>query len=117
MLLLLLVSGCSALQQRDRTRTLQTQVIRVINDDAEKYAQCAKAHQLFNHTQEKKVRLEVEVKINSLGQIEEFKTDTTKFSNEFLNCIYTVLDKAKFPKLEENEVVHFKQPFIFSETK
>lgn len=113
LILLVLVTACSSLEERQRSRSLQTEVIRTINSQGPAYAQCAKDHNLFKDSQADRIRLDVDVKINDEGQIEEFKTDTNQYPNEFLNCIYSVLDKSEFPKLKKGEVIHFKQPFIF----
>lgn len=108
-----LLFGCANIQERDKSRQIQTEILTKITDNISKYSQCAQDNNIFEHFKSERVRVELNIMLNHFGQIERFQADRKDYPEKFMDCIYNILDKTKFPKLEEGEAVQFTQPFIF----
>ena len=111
--IILILSGCSNLEKRQKERALQTKILATIKDKTPSFSSCAKNHKIFKHFNAQRVRVELDVTLNNLGQIEAFQTDKKRYPDDFLDCIFSILDNTKFPKLNNGEAVQFTQPFIF----
>lgn len=105
--------SCSTLNQRNKERKLQTEILNNIKEKEDNFSQCAKKEDIFKHFKSERVRVELIVTLNYQGQIETFKTDNKRYPDSFMECIFNILDNTQFPKLNEGEAVQFTQPFIF----
>lgn len=113
LLLVMFVSSCSTFKERNKTRKLQTQILQKITTRTTSFSECAKKTNVFDNLNLDRVRVELNVTLNNRGEIQKFQTDSQKYPDKFVDCLYGILDKISFPKLEKNEVVKFTQPFIF----
>ncbi|MCO4755112.1 MAG: hypothetical protein KC478_11565 [Bacteriovoracaceae bacterium] len=113
-LALLFLVSCSTFHKRDKERDLQSQMLRALNDKSVDFATCAKKHGLFEKLGSDRIRVELILDINSKGQVEKFQIDNQSYSNEFVDCMFSVADLIAFPKLKKGEMVNLTQPFIFS---
>lgn len=109
----LILSSCSSLEKRDKERKLQTQILSKVTQKSPQFSKCAKDNDIFKHFKSDRVRVELIITLNHLGQIESFQTDEKIYPDKFMDCIFNTLDNASFPKLEDGEAVQFTQPFIF----
>ena len=112
LLILTFFSSCTLMMNK-RERRLQTDIISKINAQAPNLAKCAKSARLFKALDKTRIRVVIDIAIDSNGQIERFKLDEKKYPERYAECIFKVLDIISFPKVEKGEVIELKQPFIF----
>jgi hypothetical protein len=110
---LVFLSSCSVVKERNKTRELQSEILREIKANNMAFSRCAKDTKIFDHFEQDRVRVELKIMLNHKGEIERFQTDEKKYPEAFLDCVYKILDKTKFPKLAQGEAVQFTQPFLF----
>jgi hypothetical protein len=110
-----IIYGCAAINERSKKRDLQSQIIRSINKKTSHLAKCAKKHDIYQQFALDRVRVELQVKINSKGQIDTFQLDNKPYSEKFVDCMFNIVDLIVFPALKENEVISLTQPIIFTQ--
>lgn len=109
-----LLLSCSSFEHRNQERTLQSQMIRALNEKTPDFANCARKHELFSALKQERVRVEVQLNIGSNGKVERFQIDSKPYPNQFVDCMFQVAESVDFPKLDKGETVELVQPFIFS---
>lgn len=108
------VTSCSSFKERDKERTLQSKMIRALNEKTENFAGCAKNHNLFKALKQDRVRVEMDLSIGSAGKVEKFQIDNKPYPNTFVDCMFETAESISFPKLNKGETVQLTQPFIFN---
>lgn len=116
MSLLILAStlACSSIKERSKKRELQSKIIRALNSKIGSFAECAKKHDIYNDFKLDRVRVELQVKINSKGQVDMFQLDNKPYSEEFIDCLFKTVDIIIFPALDKDEAIELVQPMIFT---
>lgn len=112
-LLILLISSCSLFEQRDKKRDIQSQILRSLNAKVPDFSKCANATEIFKKFDNKRVRVELNLTLNSKGQVENFQLDNKQYPDLFVECLFKTIDLIGFPKLEKDEVIELTQPMIF----
>lgn len=112
--LITLVSGCSAIKERSKKRDLQSKIIRALNAKVERFSSCAKTHDIYKAFNLERVRVELQLKINSKGQVDMFQLDNKAYSEQFIDCLFKTVDIIIFPSLNKGEVIELTQPMIFT---
>ena len=113
LILMTFIASCSSIKERNKTRELQTKILHIINSKTMAFSRCANENKIFDHFDSDRVRVELIIMLNHQGEIERFQTDDKKYPENFIDCIYSTIDKITFPKLKHGEAVQFTQPFIF----
>lgn len=113
--ILLLLQSCTMLPKRDRARDLQTDIIAKLSEKTPQIGNCARGAKLKDIFKTNRFRIELYLTLNSKGQIDRFKLDDKNYPNEFVECVFRVVDLIDFPKLKEGESIELTQPFIFSQ--
>lgn len=110
---LLILTSCANLEDRGKKRDLQSKIIRLLSDQNKRYAACARDNNIFKVTGKERVKVDMQLTLNSDGKINKFEIINTKFSDKFVDCMFNVTDLISFPTLDENEVIQLIQPFVF----
>lgn len=111
---LILLISCSSLEQRDQERTLQSKMLRALNEKTPQFAACARENKLFSSLKQDRVRVEILLHIGSAGTVDRFQIDNKTYPSPFVDCMFQVAEEIEFPKLNQRESVQLTQPFIFS---
>lgn len=111
---LFLFISCSLVPNRARERQIQTEILANLTEKSENFSSCVKSNDLFNKLNTKRIRVVLELSIDSNGQVSKFKLDDQKYPNEFSECIFNTVDTIIFPKVKNHEVIELQQPFVFS---
>lgn len=112
-LLLLFITSCANLEERDKKRELQSKIIRLISEQNKRYAACARDNNIFKVTGKERVKVDMLLTLNADGKINKFEIANNMFADKFVDCMFNVTDLIAFPKLSENEIIELSQPFIF----
>tara|TARA_B100001971_G_scaffold215195_1_gene260176 strand:- start:1380 stop:1742 length:363 start_codon:yes stop_codon:yes gene_type:complete len=110
---LLFITSCANIEERDKKRDLQSKIIRLISEKNKRYAACARENNIFKVTGKNRVKVDMQLTLNSDGKINKFEIINNMFADKFVDCMFNVTDLIAFPKLSENEVIELTQPFIF----
>lgn len=113
-LALALLVSCSSFELRNEERTLQSKMIRALNEKTPQFAQCAKNHNLFSSLKKERVRVELLLNIGSKGRVDRFQIDNKPYPSDFVDCMFKTSEEIEFPKLKSGETVQLTQPFIFT---
>ena len=112
-ILLILTISCANIEERNKKRDLQNKILDLISSQNKRYAGCAKNNNIFKNINNDRVKVDMQISINSDGQINKFQILDNQFSDQFSDCMFQVTDLIDFPSLEENEVIQLTQPFVF----
>ena len=112
-LFMALFTSCSLFMSK-RERVIQTEILQKISSKAPQLAECAKNNELFKQFDSDRVRVVMNIAINSEKQVERFKLDRQDYPEPFVNCAFQIIDLISYPKIENHEVLEVEQPFIFS---
>jgi hypothetical protein len=107
--------SCSTFKERDKKREIQSSTLRALNDKAPVFSECAKVTDIFTVLNKKRIRVELNLTLNSKGQVENFQLDNKQYPDKFVECLFQTIDLIIFPALEPNEIIQLVQPMIFSE--
>ena len=110
---LIFITSCANLEDRGKKRDLQSKIIRLLSEKNKRYASCARKNNIFKVTGKERVKVDMQLTLNSDGKINKFEIINNKFSDKFVDCMFNVTDLIAFPKLDENEVIQLTQPFVF----
>ncbi|MFT6630947.1 MAG: hypothetical protein ACJAS4_000891 [Bacteriovoracaceae bacterium] len=106
--------SCSIFPQRVRERKIQSEIISKISVKAPNLSNCASDHKIFAHFKEDRIRVVLSISINNKGLVEKFKLDDKPYNEDFVECMFKVIDLISFPKIKNHELIELEQPFIFS---
>tara|TARA_Y100000385_G_scaffold287149_1_gene350713 strand:+ start:1749 stop:2120 length:372 start_codon:yes stop_codon:yes gene_type:complete len=106
--------GCSSIKERSKKRDLQSKIIRALNAKVDRFAGCAQKHDIYKALKMERVRVELQLKINSKGQVDMFQLDNKPYSEAFIDCLFKTVDIIIFPALKKDEVIELTQPMIFT---
>ena len=106
--------ACSSIKERSKQRDLQSQILRALNAKMDNFANCAHKHHLYDDLGLARVRVEIQLRIDSKGQVDLFQLDNKKYSEKFADCLFNVVDNIVFPALNKDEVIELSQPIIFT---
>ncbi len=116
-LLLILVSlciiSCAQFENRKKERELQTQILNKLNEKTSLFSQCTKKAKIFDLFKNERIRVVLNISINSNGEVEKFKLDNKNYPEDYSMCMYNIVDLISFPKIDKHELIVLKQPFIF----
>ena len=112
-LALAFLTSCSLFMSK-RERVIQTEILQKLSLKAPQLAECAKKNELFEKFGVDRVRVVMQLSINSERQVERFKLDRTDYPESFVDCAFQVVDLISYPKIENHELLEVQQPFIFS---
>jgi hypothetical protein len=107
--------SCSSFKERDKKREIQSNTLRALNSKVKDFSECAKVTDIFTILKLKRVRVVLNLTLNSKGQVENFQLDNQQYPDKFVECLFQTIDLIIFPALEPNEVIQLVQPMIFSE--
>lgn len=113
LILIFLLSSCANFKQRQKETSLQNKIIAKISKKKEKMQNCAENTKLFTKLNQARVRVELRLLIDITGELQSYSIDDQEYPVEFSKCIFGIVKKIKFPKLEDNEVVEILQPIVF----
>jgi hypothetical protein len=108
-----LTLSCANLEERSKKRDLQSKILDLISSQNKRYAACAKDNKIFKDVNADRIKVDMQISINSDGQVNKFQILDNQFSDKFSDCMFQVTDLIDFPSLEENEVIQLTQPFVF----
>lgn len=114
LLILATTFGCASIKERSKKRDLQSKIIRALNAKVDRFAGCAKKHDIYKAFNRERVRVEIQLKINSKGQVDMFQLDNKAYSEAFVDCLFKTVDIIIFPALNKDEVIELTQPMIFT---
>lgn len=110
-----LLTSCSSIEGRNEERQLQSEVIRTLNEQTPHFAKCAKNNGLFDQLSRSRIRIELKLQINDRGQVDSFQTDSQDYPKPFVDCMFDIVDRTEFPKLDLGETLELVQPFVFKQ--
>jgi len=106
--------SCANIEERNKKRDLQSKILRLLASENKRFAKCATNYNIFSTTGKTRVKVDMQITLNSDGQVNKFEILNNIYSDKFSDCMFKVTDLIDFPRLEENEVVELVQPFVFS---
>lgn len=109
----LILSSCSLLSARNQERSIQTKIIKRLTVKSSDFEKCAVDSNIFTKFGEKRLRITLLMILGTSGEIEKFSTENTNYPDQFSDCLFSVVDKIKFPKPNSGTSISITQPFIF----
>lgn len=113
-IIFLVFTSCSTLQERTKKRELQSKIIRALNSKIADFSNCAAKNDIYTKFNAQRVRVELQLKLNSKGQVEMFQLDNKSYDEKFVDCIFKTIDIIIFPALGKDEAIELTQPMIFT---
>lgn len=106
--------SCADLSQNSDKKKIQNDINQAFEKSATNLSNCATTHKIFERLNSDEVRLDVKLVINENGRMDKFTLEDDKsYQSEFIDCIFSVLDKIQFPKSHTAETIELDQPFVF----
>ena len=114
LLLLAFTSSCSTIKERNKKREIQSKIIRALNSKIKGYSKCAKSNDIYTSLGKDRIRVELQLLINHKGQVEKFQVDDKKYPDQFVECLFKIVDLIIFPALDKDTEANINQPMIFT---
>jgi hypothetical protein len=96
-----------------KERSLQTEIVQKISDKQKSFSGCSKRHNIYDRLNTTRLRIVLNLRINEEGKIDRFASNTPNLPEDFMDCLFKIVDGIKFPPLAKNEAVDLEQPLIF----